>query len=131
MRFDTLTDVSNKEAVGLNRLKTLTMPGELFVAEGKSRWGLRSAGTISEVQISLVQASVGNAIIFTLYLDGNIPGIPFEVPAGQTEVTFTDLDITFIEGQYITVSIAQVGTTNPGKEAVMSFLYRTTATPQV
>ena len=46
------------------------------------------------------------------------------IPSGQSVTQSTESPTTLQAGDYIRVDIAQVGTTNPGSDLIVSFKYR-------
>lgn len=126
MKFDSISEISDVIATNFNLQKTLTMPGSLFVAEGKARWRLRSAGAITEVHISAGEAPAGRGLICALGQDGILTGTTFELPVGEHAVSLRDLNIAFEVGQYFTLDVTQIGVSNPGKNVTFTFVYHVT-----
>jgi hypothetical protein len=109
-------------------LSTFSVVGPVTTAVGHSRFYMSTAGTITNVIVSVSSAPVGSAIIIDVKKNGvsifttllNRPTIP----AGGFVDMSSIPDVTaFSIGDYYTVDVVQVGSTSPGSDLVVQLEY--------
>ena len=101
--------------------QTLTFTGELYVVTAKPRYYATFDGTITAIAVSVGTAPVGADIIVNLYINGTTI---FDSPSGRPTISdgsYSDLSstadtATLNTGDYLTVSIDQVGSSFAGSD---------------
>jgi hypothetical protein len=104
----------------LHQVQVFTVPGTLSVGAGASKFYIPGAITLGNVRASVGTAPTGSDIIIDVNKNGstvfttqaNRP----KIYVGQVLVAHSTPDITeFVEGDYITVDVDQIGSLNPGQ----------------
>jgi hypothetical protein len=114
-------------APNLGRSLAFTKQGPLTAAAGTYRWYNDTGTTLSirSVRGYVVDAPTGRNLILDVNKNGatiftNQPNRP-TIPAGGTgtgKITALDV-VTVADGEYLSVDIDQVGSTNPGSDLVV------------
>lgn len=104
--------------------KTLTFPGLLKVAAGTNRWWPATGISVSELRVNLITGPTGSQVRLQVNKNGSEAG-NVQVQSGTTVAT-TSVDIEFAVGDYVTVDVTQVGSSYPGSDAVLTFIYSRT-----
>jgi len=101
--------------------QTLTFTGELYVVTAKPRYYSTFDGTITEIAVSVGTAPIGADVIVNIYKNGTTI---FDSPSGRPTISdgsYFDLSstadtATLNTGDYLTVSIDQVGSSFAGSD---------------
>ena len=97
-------------------------PGPLYVATGSARWWSQANLGISRIRAQVNAAPLGGDINLAVKQNGNSVA-SLQIPAGLTTSTINIVNITTVDGDYITVDILSVGSSYSGSDLVVSFLY--------
>lgn len=118
-----------KETYYRNEETTFYRNGSLVVVTGRGRQYLWYNANITAIRVSVDTPPTGGDIIVDVNKNGsslyttqlNRPTIP----AGQNTVLATLPDtVGLLEGDYLTMDIDQIGSTNPGKDLTVQVLYQ-------
>lgn len=101
--------------------QTLTFTGELYVVTAKPRYYSTFDGTITGIAVSVGTAPIGADVIVNIYKNGTTI---FDSPSGRPTIpdgSYFDLSstadtATLNTGDYLTVSIDQVGSSFAGSD---------------
>ena len=102
--------------------------GQIATKTGDLYWQIISAIEIISVQVYFKTPPTGsNAAIYIQKNQATNPSdllFDITIPSGQSVTQSTESPATLQAGDYIRVDIAQVGTTTPGSDLIVSFKYR-------
>lgn len=101
--------------------------GTLSEGEGETRWYITSSRTISNIIATVSTAPTGNSIIFDINKNGttifstqaNRPTIAID---SFYDFTSTPNITSLEEGDYLSIDVDQVGSTEPGRDALIRIL---------
>lgn len=117
--------------VDVDRLATFSREGTLLVTRGTGRFIFPSTATISGVVAAVNEPPVGSAIICDVHKNGTTiftgGGNP-TIADGQYQTSSEAVPaVTLVSaGDYLSVDIAQVGSSSPGSDLVVNVVYRFT-----
>lgn len=95
--------------------------GVLSASTGTSRWWVQSNQVINQIRAQVGTSPVGSSISISIKKNGT-PFQSISVASGQSS-TSINTNLTINDGDYLTVDIVSVGSTTPGADLVVSFLY--------
>lgn len=101
--------------------KHFNYPGNLGIYAGTARWYSMNIQTISKVTAYVSSAPVGASLGIRVRKNGESTATITISDGGYTSSINTNIVTT--DGEYITVDLFQVGTSSPGSDLVVSFLY--------
>jgi hypothetical protein len=97
-------------------------PGTLTAGVGNARWWSQQSLVISRIKAQVTTAPIGADINIGFKKNG-VTVQSLAVPAGQTSSSINTVNITTVDGDYLTVDIVSVGSVSAGTDLVISFLY--------
>ena len=106
---------------------TYTRTGILDTITGTTRLYIEESSTIARVRAAVGTPPQGQGVIAAVNLNGTQIAT-VTIPAGEHTAT-TDPDITVDAGDYLTVDIAQAGTSEPGRDLVVTITITEGVTP--
>lgn len=99
-----------------------TYEGQLNVNTGIYRKYIHNISTLNSADLFLTTAPLGSAVVISI--NKNDSGIStISLDSGQTVSLNNIIDISFTQGDYLTVDIDQVGSRYSGKDLVMNLLF--------
>jgi hypothetical protein len=110
-------------------IATFTVPGQLVTGLGEGRFYFWQNRTVTRVLASVGIAPTGSSVIADVNKNGTTiftaqAGRP-TIPASQYSDTNSTPDVAaFAPGDYITVDVDQIGSTNPGSDLVVQVEYQ-------
>lgn len=99
--------------------KTLSMPGTLIVMNGTSRWYPHKNISITKIIASFGTAPVGGGVDIRIKKN-NVSSQSIFATSNYQSV---DVSIALTTSDYITVDIAQIGSTTAGADLSLAFTY--------
>ncbi len=110
---------------GSTYLKTLSMPGELAIVSGNSRWYPPANITLVDVNVSVGTAPLGSAVNIDVNKNGvSIVGGGFDIAAGANQSgAQIPSDLNLDTTDYLTVDVNQIGSATPGSDLHLQIQY--------
>ena len=121
---DTVTSLSKVKEETLF-VTNLNQQGELQVHTGTARWYAPF-----DLEVISITGRVSASADASIDINVNRNGILIKngsILAGQISTIFSSSSFNMTEGQYLTVDLTQVGSTNKGEDLVVQFKYRRTS----
>lgn len=109
--------------IGLPKEKVLSQPGPLVVVTGEARWYPRENITIMGVYLAVGTSPTGADLIIELTRNGVSIG-QYTLTSGTFNTPRLSVGESLVVGDYISVNVIQVGTTEPGANLGMTLLYK-------
>jgi hypothetical protein len=103
-------------------VSTYTYDGQLNTSTGSVREYIHTLSTLGYADLYLSVASSGADVIISINKNGTSI-TTLTLPAGQTSSLNNTINESFIQGDYITVDINQIGTTAPGEDLVVNLVF--------
>ena len=103
-------------------VSTYTYDGQLNTSTGSVREYIHTLSTLGYADLYLSVASSGAGVIISINKNGTSI-TTLTLPAGQTSSLNNTINESFIQGDYITVDINQIGTTAPGEDLVVNLVF--------
>lgn len=104
--------------------KNYNIPGGLKATTGTSRWWIPTNITITKVICGVNTAPTGSAVNISVLKNGS--SVTTTSVAADSSTSSSNVSLSLIAGDYITVDITQVGSGTPGSDLVVTFLYHRT-----
>ena len=96
-------------------------PGNVAVSVGTARWYLQQTTIVQRIKAQITTAPVGADITINIKKNGTTLQV-ISITAG-TDNALLNTNISMNDGDYLTVDIITVGTSTPGSDLIVSFLY--------
>ena len=103
-------------------LSTYAYDGQLNTNTGSVREYIHTVSTLGYADLYLSVASSGAGVIISINKNGTSI-TTLTLPAGQTSSLNNTINESFIQSDYITVDINQIGTTAPGEDLVVNLVF--------
>ena len=103
-------------------LSTYAYDGQLNTNTGSVREYIHTVSTLGYADLYLSVASSGADVIISINKNGTSI-TTLTLPAGQTSSLNNTINESFIQSDYITVDINQIGTTAPGEDLVVNLVF--------
>lgn len=100
----------------------LNQSGVLETITGDVRWTAPKDINISSVEATVGTAPTGSSIIATLNKNGTVIST-LTIGAGSTSVTNSNLAISVLDGDYLTIDVTQIGSTVAGSDLNVIITY--------
>jgi hypothetical protein len=98
------------------------LEGRLTLKSGLSRWYVHEALTVVKIKAQVDIASTGSDIICAVKRNGSVV-LTFSIAAGAVYNPINNINITAAEDDFFTVDLTQVGSTIPGQNLLVTFVY--------
>jgi hypothetical protein len=122
--ISTPTTTAAKIKSDVEFIANLNQQGELQVVTGTARWYAPFALEMQTIKGKLGTAADG--VVGVVIKKNGISEKTLAITTGQTSADVSSPTFTMTEGQYLTVDITSIGTTNKGSDLVVQFKYRRT-----
>jgi hypothetical protein len=109
-------------SVGGGYVSTYSLDGTLQVFNGSQRKYIHDAFTLATVDAYLVTGPVGSAVTIRINKNGISIGT-ITIADGTAKTENTVFGTSFIKGDYITVDITAVGSSTPGTDLYLNFIF--------
>ena len=100
---------------------TLLQQGELQVITGSARWYAPQAITVSKITARVSTAPTGSGLTILVKKSGSTASTLTIADAGTSAVDNTGFSMT--ANDFLTVDISAIGSTTPGEELNLQFIY--------
>jgi collagen type VII alpha len=97
-------------------------PGTISAGVGTARWWSQQSLVISRIKAQLTTPPIGGDINIGFKKNG-VTVQSLAVPAGSINSAINTVNITTVDGDYLTVDIVSVGSVSAGTDLVISFLF--------
>ena len=101
--------------------KNYNIPGAVKTSTGTTRWWAPTNLSVASVICSVSTVPTGSALNLAIKKNGTT--IETTSILADTATSSKDVSLSILAGDYITIDITQVGSTVPGADLVVTFLY--------
>jgi hypothetical protein len=98
------------------------LEGRLSLKSGLSRWYAHEALTVVKIKAQVDIAPAGSDIVCVVKQNGSVV-LTFSISAGTVYNPINNINITAAEDDFFTVDLTQVGSTTPGQNLLVTFVY--------